>query len=384
MKKTIVFISHDATLTGAPIVLLHLVRWLKQYKKLNIVLLLRNGGVLQSEFEAVSNTFVWNKDGATSTWENRWERWSGTKRKHQRNILNQLKKLAPDLLYANTVVSAALGVELSQTLRCPVVCHVHELELVIRQCVGVQEFTELSTHIKAFFAASSAVAANLTKSYTIPTASITKVHEFVPVLDNIQFAEAGRLVRKELGIGQDKMLVIASGTLEWRKSPELFIQLAQQVQQAGGEMPYFIWVGGDLTSEFGIRSLYDLARTGLESHVKFLGARKNVHAYMSASDIFVLTSREDAYPLVCLEAASLGKPILCFADSGGMPEFVENDCGIIVPYLRIDLLAQAIIQLRDDRAKLQQFGANAAYKMRAKHTVDIAAQQIYSLLEEIV
>lgn len=105
---------------------------------------------------------------------------------------------------------------------------------------------------------------------------------------------------------------------------------------------------------------------------------------MSASDIFVLTSREDAYPLVCLEAASLGKPILCFADSGGMPEFVENDCGIIVPYLRIDLLAQAIIQLRDDRAKLQQFGANAAYKMRAKHTVDIAAQQIYSLLEEIV
>jgi hypothetical protein len=40
---------------------------------------------------------------------------------------------------------------------------------------------------------------------------------------------------------------------------------------------------------------------------------------------------------VCLEAAALGKPIICFGDAGGMPEFIEEVCELVVPYL--DILA---------------------------------------------
>jgi glycosyltransferase involved in cell wall biosynthesis len=60
--------------------------------------------------------------------------------------------------------------------------------------------------------------------------------------------------------------------------------------------------------------------------------------YFAAFDVFALVSREDPFPVVCLEAASLGKPIVCFNSSDGEKEFVENDCGFVVPDLDIEIM----------------------------------------------
>jgi glycosyltransferase involved in cell wall biosynthesis len=383
-KTHILFISHEASQTGAPIVLLHLLHWLKEHTDLVPIVLLREGGVLQAEFENIAQTFIWKRELPTSVWKHRLQRLANIEQKHQRQVAKQIHRLKPKLIYANTAVTAELALNLNQILHCPIVCHVHELQLIIQESIGNKKFNQISAGIDCFIAASEAVSINLINNYNISSLKIEKVHEFVPVLENINFKESRSRIRQELLIPDDTLLVIASGTLEWRKSPEMFIQVAQKVQDLGGKMPYFIWLGGSLDSYFGIRSQYDLVRSGVSSKVTFLGAKKNAHDYISAADIFVLTSREDPYPLVCLEAASLGKPIICFADSGGMPEFVEHDCGVVVPYLRTDLLAEAIIELRDDRDKRVLLGNNAASKMRAKHTVDIAASQIYTLLMRMV
>ena len=37
-------------------------------------------------------------------------------------------------------------------------------------------------------------------------------------------------------------------------------------------------------------------------------------------------------------AAALGKPIVCFADARGLPEFVEEDCGYGVLYMNMEAL----------------------------------------------
>ena len=55
--------------------------------------------------------------------------------------------------------------------------------------------------------------------------------------------------------------------------------------------------------------------------------------YFSIFDVFALMFREDPFPLVCLEAALLEKPNLCFARAGGASELVESDSGFVVPYL---------------------------------------------------
>ncbi len=56
-------------------------------------------------------------------------------------------------------------------------------------------------------------------------------------------------------------------------------------------------------------------------------------------------------PLVCLEAAEAALPIVCFDHrDGGMPSFVENDAGIVVPYLDTAAMAGAVGRLLDDEA----------------------------------
>jgi hypothetical protein len=65
MKKTILFISHDALRTGAPIVFLNFLRWFKENTDIPFKILLRNGGPLESEFAKLAPTIVYNQDYLT-------------------------------------------------------------------------------------------------------------------------------------------------------------------------------------------------------------------------------------------------------------------------------------------------------------------------------
>jgi hypothetical protein len=58
MSKQILFISHDALHTGAPIVFLHFLRWFKENSEVPFKIVLRNGGPLDTEFAALAPTLV--------------------------------------------------------------------------------------------------------------------------------------------------------------------------------------------------------------------------------------------------------------------------------------------------------------------------------------
>lgn len=385
MKTNILFISHEASYTGAPIVLLHLLRWVNTNTNFTPIVLLQEGGPMQSEFEKVAKTILWRLEWPKNKWVRRYRRiMKYDERQYQKLITSQLGKDSIKLIYANTIVTARLAVDIAKVIECPVLCHVHELQLIIQESIGNNDFIELSKHIQFFVGASLAVAKNLNLTYNIPQSKIQVVHEFVPIANDSELKKSVATIKKELNIPEESLLIVSSGTLEWRKAPELIIQVAQQVKLYSGQMPYFLWVGGNLDSHYGIRSIYDLNRSDVSQYVQFIGYKSNVKEYINACDIFMLTSREDSYPLVCLEAASFSKPILCFADSGGMPEFVEDDCGIIVPYLRTDLLAKAVLELRDNKEKRLKLGRNAADKMKNNHTVDIAARQILNIINHII
>ena len=80
---------------------------------------------------------------------------------------------------------------------------------------------------------------------------------------------------------------------------------------------YFLWVGGDMTNLHSAQILHDAAKLRLGDYFKVLGTVPNPLDFFAAFDVFVLLSREDPFPLVCLEAASLGKPFVCFDNAGG-------------------------------------------------------------------
>ena len=97
-----------------------------------------------------------------------------------------------------------------------------------------------------------------------------------------------------------------------------------------------------------------------------------------------MVSREDPFPLVCLEAAAFQVPIICFRDAGGMPDFVEDDAGIIVPYLDVEGAASSVLALACDGDLRRRLGSRAEAKVRARHDIDKVGPQLLDLFQRYV
>ena len=106
-------------------------------------------------------------------------------------------------------------------------------------------------------------------------------------------------------------------------------------------------------------ALRTIERAGIADSFCWTGEVANPLDYFACFDAFALVSREDPFPLVCLEAALLEKPILCFAGAGGTSELIEEDSGFTVPYLDLNAMADKLLFLG---------------KMRSGATMGAAAQ----------
>jgi glycosyltransferase involved in cell wall biosynthesis len=81
----------------------------------------------------------------------------------------------------------------------------------------------------------------------------------------------------------------------------------------------------------------------------------------------LLTSKEDPYPLVVLEAALQKVPTIAFSQAGGAPEFIGDDGGSVVDYLDTEMAASAILNYYDNRKNAVKAGLNAYNKLTTLH-----------------
>ena len=121
----------------------------------------------------------------------------------------------------------------------------------------------------------------------------------------------------------------------------------------------------------------------IEDRVRFLGVRSDVPTLLQAVDVFALTSREDPCPLVALDAAALGKPIICFKDAGGIPEIIGDDAGTSVKHGSVEDFADAIIAFHNDRTQLASAGKIARARVESEFTMERSCRTIYETLVKV-
>lgn len=388
--RAVLFVGHDASRTGAPIVLLHLQKWLKENTAIRFGTLLVQGGPLEAEYEALGPTWVLDRavhDRADAgDWMMRipyvrrhWQRWMISRQRAR--LLEELRGLNADLVYANTVATWA-GVEFASPLGLPLLLHVHELEMAIQQFAGREGFEQLKEKTGVYVAVSRAVRENLIERHGIAPGSIELVYEFIEAQGMPEHAreERRRRLCEELGIDSTAptLFVGGCGTTDWRKGIDLLIQVALRVCREGdGERPvHFVWLGGSVDSLEWTRARHDIEKAGLSGRFHLISSRPGAIGYIDIFDVFALTSREDPYPLVMLEAASLGKPIVCFAGGGGTPEFVEEDAGFVVPYLDVDAMAGRVVELLGTEDLRTSMGDAGRKKVRDRHMIDMTAPKL--------
>jgi len=389
--KKILFIGHEATRTGAPYVLLHLLRWLKANTSIECRLLLRNGGELESEFAKVSQVLVLNPEGGFggNIIKKRlgyYGIWYSNGNKYSSRLKRELLGGGVDLIYSNTVTNVQVVASLAEA-RLPVITHVHELENIIRQTLDSEMINLMKRSTSHYIAVSDSVRRNLIESHSITKDRIDLIYEFIQVqtVDSAQKVIVKRQICKELGISSESFIVGGAGSFEWRKGNDLFVQLAFLMRRHQVDRPvYFVWLGGNTDGAIYGQLCHDVRLLGLEDSVRFLGIRDDALKYISAFDVFAMVSREDPFPLVCLEAASMEVPIVCFDKGGGACEFVEDDSGFVVPYLDLITMADKVSALLDSEDLRLRLGQQAAQKARRLHDVGIAAPKILEIIQRFI
>jgi glycosyltransferase involved in cell wall biosynthesis len=159
-------------------------------------------------------------------------------------------------------------------------------------------------------------------------------------------AEASTRLRAALGLGAADFLILGAGLGDLRKGFDLFMQLADQLLAARGDI-HLLWVG-DL--EAAMRSYtapqrHRAAATGRFHHLEY---RPDIAGYFSAADVLVLPSREDPYPTVVLEALACGVPCVAFDEAGGIPELLRREAaGAVARFADVPDMAAKLTGLLD-------------------------------------
>lgn len=381
-SKNILFVSHDASQTGAPIVFLNFISWYKINSENNFDIYLKEGGDLKDEFSKLAKTYLVNESSKNNDLIKRAIR-RITNKKQTHKLPKKLTDNKYDLIFINTVASLEIVELLASTFKCPIICNVHENDFTINRFFLNHIHARNLNLVNHFIAVSKSTKLNLIENIGINPQKISLIYETINFEKINQITISDKEIKKELKI-ENEFIVGCSGLATWRKGVDLFIQIAAYLYKNSENYKIkFVWVGQNQT-DFTNEINYELKKIGLKKDIIFTGTKVNPQNYFQIFDVFCLSSREDPFPLVVLEAAALGKPILCFDKAGGIPELLEGvNGGYCVPYADVEEMAKKIIYLYNNRELTEQMGKTMA-KAILNYDVNIIGKQISNLIDEFV
>lgn len=360
-KKKVMVIGHEASLSGAPVLLLNLFRLLVKSEIVEVQFVIRRGGPLVKEYEKIGPVIVMKQPNY------------GEEKSFFLHLLhfvqNKIKLLIVlikafwcDCFFFNTVVNGKL-LRWLQFHKKPVITYVHELQRVIDLYI-IQKDAVLPLNGSDIILFPS----NLTKEllmnmYHIPEQRLKKLTYYFPFAkteyDSDKAFDFRLSFRQRFGVKGTEFLVGAVGTVSERKGVDLFIETCEKVILFN-PLIKFIWIGSFESDKKELEFRNLIKEKQLDANLIFAGGLSYDIYNFSPLDVFFLSSKEDTYPLVVLEAAIMKVPSICFSGSGGIVEFIQDEAGWLIDDFSTGDAAKKIIELQKDKKTVQLYG-NAAF-----------------------
>ena len=391
IQNGVVVVSHDASRTGAPLIALNIARELAE-RRIPVVTILLRSGELDSEFGRLGPVFVspecdlgpYVKDPRL------WTRvikkgvrhaksaWHGGDAQFWSRLGKYLAGRRIRHAVCNTVLSGGAAVRLREAgVRS--IGLIHEMPHSIRTYGWTEQCTALVRGADVLVFACPQVQAAFTEVFPV-AGSACRVFPQGCNIDLGSFSAEQRLAarmafRTRLDIAANDVLVLGAGYGDFRKGIDLFVHTARSaaavsVSPASSRI-VFAWAG-QVESRFQSWVAKDIAQLGLSDRLIFLDQQSEMAQCFAAADIFFLSSREDPFPTVVLEAMASGIPAVGFVGSGGFEEQVRGGAGLAVPYADVPAVVKVLHRLAGDpeerlrmgqrgREKVMRWGGHRAY-----------------------
>lgn len=373
-RPRVLFLGHDASQSGAPLVMLGLVKHVSAVSDIECITVLGSGGPLVDDFVHASLTYVAaDKDRQFLEWN----RHSPQFRAEMSGIANLLEDNPPDLVVCNSLESRHLADFFVSRGYGPLVSLIHEVAdpYDSAQISPLLIASDLSVFVSNYQLGRmrKKLAFDENKSVVVQFGALDRW------FGSGDREESRRKVQTELGLADNARIVLACGTMNFRKGIDVFAEVACNILSRADdeENIHFVWVGGGETHYDSAFYWADkLVRDrGFDSNVHFIGERARTEEYYLAADLFLLTSRADPFPCVIQEAMACSLPIVAFEGMSGATE-AFGDSGISVSFGAATMASAIEALLADDLLRLN-LAKRAKEIHRTKNTLFSYANEVF-------
>jgi len=389
--KTTLFVCHEGQRTGAPLLLLWLIRWLLANTSIRPVVALMRDGPLRQEFGAICPTYTFTKPVA--------ERWH--KRLQRRFIATQttdpeawlaeiVAKVNPDCLYLNTLVLGyCLGKLTLDRSRTKVISSVHEMEIGLLLS-STQDAIKRQISISDILTCEGeSVKQNLVQNHHANPNKCVVMPAYIPYkrpeeMMQLSCNDSSQSVIDTLQqFRSDNFFLFGfAGSAIDRKGFDLFPLLVKACAKRFADIPFrAAWIGCGPGSLPYVKAERDLTLLGVRQHALLLPGVSCGAAALRQLNVMACLSREDPGPVVSLEAGAMAIPSVCFKNCGGIAELSELGCSVSVDYLDLEAFAEALFTLQQDPLRIKSLGRHFQDHVFSTNTVSIQGAAIASLID---
>jgi len=299
-RQRLLLVGHDAYKHGAQMLLMSMAKIYTRQFGMDVTILLKESGPLVPAYGEVCTTVVLDQLG-----ESNLEGWA----RHQ----------GFDVAIFNTSVTGNL-VPALKSAGAKVTMLIHELPNLI-ESYDLAANMQIVAEQCDFAIFPSTIVQDGFNHYTSNATVEQKIHPqglYMP----IEYSHTARdEIRGELGISSDAKVVLNVGFADLRKGFDIFLQIARQMIAERPDV-HFVWAGAiEQEMERWVQSDLDAA---LEKRIHLIGFTDKMADYYSASDCLFLSSREDPYPSVVLEAMCVGAPVVLFKNATGFDSLISK------------------------------------------------------------
>lgn len=359
----VLLVTHEASRTGAPRIAVMIARAVGDSSD-RVSVTSRTPGPLLQEFSAIARTRV------EPLFRLRRKLWHLRRSRIARALdtviaYGEILRSRADVVYINSS-AAAVYARPANRLGRRVILHLHE-----------------SGPLAQSFLDRAALSAPLTAGITVVACSPTVREEAAQVLgrriDDIRLLPSVPQSRRastaaeqapDTHCGPADLVVGACGAAEYRKGTDLWIEIARLVLARMPERSVrFVWVGERSPG-------LDLSE--LPEQIIFAGPTDDPYPYLQRFDVMTLTSRDDPFPLVVLEAMSVGTPVIAFR-TGGVPLQI-GDAGVLVEPGDLQGFADQLVELLSNHDLRTGLGEAARHRQVDLYSEDSFERGLLAVL----
>jgi glycosyltransferase involved in cell wall biosynthesis len=345
ISKTIMFLSHQGTETGAPLLLIELIKSRKAFRPSDrlMVFFCEPGVLVDQQLLEDVEIFVSRKRSDSPLLRYK----LFTRLRHYFYYISILVRHRPNLVFSNTSTNYG-EVVLAGLLRISVVMNVLEGRKYLQAFRHRLKFS--SYFPKQIVVGSHYVAQSF---FSLTGRHGTTVYHGIDAPPELPF-KATR--------GSPSFRVGMLGTIDRNKGQHIAIEALRILLSRGIEANLVV-AGNSYDPSFRLELLSMIEQLSLNERICFLGNVPSAREFISSLDVLLVPSFDEAFPTVILESFAMGTAVVA-SNVGGIPEIVEHEVnGLLVEAGNAQGFSDAIERLILDRDLRNKFRGNAHLKV---------------------